>query len=297
MIKRLRHFWKNRTNRRRFLLGSTLGSAGAMGASYGYMRLWESGWLEVSRHSVPISSTNKSVRPFRILHLSDLHASRAVSLGYLRRAIGVGLEQKPDLVCITGDFITWKYRRWDDYADVLRICSDAALTYACLGNHDGGAWMQGRALANDNANLVRQLLDKADIKLLHNQSATEQLGGRQWNIVGTGDLWNEECDADESFANVDTEHPTLVLSHNPDAKELLLRHAWQLMLSGHTHGGQIYLPGLGAPLAPVKDKKYVRGLHALDASAGRWLHITKGVGNLHGVRFNCRPEVSLLDVS
>ena len=157
--------------------------------------------------------------------------------------------------------------------------------------------MQGRSLTNDNANLVRQLLDKAGIKLLHNQSATEQLGGRQWNIVGTGDLWNEECDADESFANVGTEHPTLVLSHNPDAKELLLRHAWQLMLSGHTHGGQIYLPGLGAPLAPVKDKKYVRGLHALDAAAGRWLHITKGVGNLHGVRFNCRPEVSLLDVS
>ena len=297
MIKRLRHYLKNRTNRRRFLLGSTLGGASAVGASYGYMRLWESGWLEVSRHQVPVSRTEKGVRPFRILHLSDLHASRAVSLGYLRRAIGVGLEQQPDLICITGDFITWKYRHWDEYADVLQACSDTVPTYACLGNHDGGAWMQGRALTNDNATQVKKLLADANVELLHNQSVTGNLGGQQWNIVGTGDLWNEECEPVEAFAHANAELPTLVLSHNPDAKELLLPHPWQLMLSGHTHGGQIYLPGLGAPLAPVKDKKYVRGLHELDPQSGRWLHITKGVGNLHGLRFNCRPEVSLLDVS
>lgn len=268
-----------------------------MGAGYSYMRLWESGWLEVNRHQVPISRTEKSVRPFRILHLSDLHASRAVSLGYLRRAIGVGLEQQPDLICITGDFITWKYRRWDEYAEVLRTCSNTAPTYACLGNHDGGAWMQGRALANDNSSLVKKLLVDANVELLHNRSTTANLGGRQWNLVGTGDLWNEECEPARAFAEIDATLPTLVLSHNPDAKTILMEHPWNLMLSGHTHGGQIYLPGLGAPLAPVKDKKYVRGLHALDTKVGRWLHITKGVGNLHGVRFNCRPEVSLLDVA
>ena len=63
------------------------------------MRLWESGWLEVNRHRAPIM---KAERPLRLLHLSDLHASKAVSLGYLRRALEVGLELNPDLICLTG---------------------------------------------------------------------------------------------------------------------------------------------------------------------------------------------------
>ena len=98
MIKRLRNYWQNRTNRRRFLWGSL--GAGFIGAgSYAYMRLWESGWLEVNRHRAPIM---KAERPLRLLHLSDLHASKAVSLGYLRRALEVGLELNPDLICLTG---------------------------------------------------------------------------------------------------------------------------------------------------------------------------------------------------
>ena len=114
--------------------------------------------------------------------------------------------------------------------------------------------MQGRDLANDNATRVKKLLADANVELLHNHSVTSNLGGQQWNIVGTGDLWNDECKPVEAFAHTNAALPTLVLSHNPDAKELLLPHPWQLMLSGHTHGGQNYLPGLGAPLAPVKDK-------------------------------------------
>jgi predicted MPP superfamily phosphohydrolase len=64
-----------------------------------------------------------------------------------------------------------------------------------------------------------------------------------------------------------------------------------LLLCGHTHGGQIRLPFVGTPFAPVRDKRFVEGLHQWD---GRWMYITRGVGNLHGVRFNCPPEVSLL---
>ena len=63
------------------------------------------------------------------------------------------------------------------------------------------------------------------------------------------------------------------------------------MLCGHTHGGQCDLMFLGTPFAPVRDKRFVQGLHRWE---DRWIHITRGVGNLHGMRFNCRPEVSLL---
>lgn len=269
-----------------------MGGAFAGASAYAYMRLWESGWIEVNRHHVPMVKTS---RPLRLLHLSDLHASRAVSLGYIQRALSVGLETKPDLICITGDFITWKYRQYDAYAEVLRSLSDAAPTFACLGNHDGGFWANGTMkLGMASSKPVRQMLQSAHIQLLHNRHEPIELTGQIFNIVGVGDAWNRECDPQQAYAGLDPNHPTILLSHNPDTKNQLAAYPWQLMLSGHTHGGQVYLPGLGAPLAPVKDKKYVRGLHQIQ---DRWLHITKGVGNLHGVRFNCRPEVSLLEIA
>ena len=291
MIKGLRNYWQKRSNRRRFLWGSL--SASFVGAgSYAYMRLWESGWLEVNRHRAPIM---KAARPLRLLHLSDLHASKAVSLGYLRRALNVGLELEPDLICLTGDFITWKYRQFDEYSDVLRTLSKAAPTYACLGNHDGGSWASGIMKIGASHSLpVQHMLKKASIHLLHNEHRLVDLADQTINLVGVGDLWNRECYPRQAFDGLDEKYPTILLSHNPDTKAELATYPWQLMLSGHTHGGQVYLPGLGAPLAPVKDKKYVRGLHRL---GDRWLHITKGVGNLHGLRLNCRPEVSLLEIS
>jgi predicted MPP superfamily phosphohydrolase len=85
----------------------------------------------------------------------------------------------------------------------------------------------------------------------------------------------------------------ILLNHNPDAKDLVRSYEWDLMLCGHTHGGQVCLPFIGAPFAPVRDKRYLHGLYAWNK---RWLHISSGVGNLHGIRFNCRPEVSLLTV-
>ena len=295
MIKRLRQYWKNRTTRRRFLLGTAGGGMAAMGAGYAYMRLWESGWLEVNRREVKLDRPHHLETPIKVLHLSDLHASKVVSLAYLRRALKMGLDLQPDLICVTGDFITWKYKRYAEYAEILSQLSAAAPTFACLGNHDGGPWASGKMkLGNGDSAEVRKLLEASKIKLLHNEHTTTTINGREINLVGVGDLWNRECEPKAAFDGIDTTRPTLLLSHNPDTKDELAAYPWQLMLSGHTHGGQLYLPGLGAPLAPVKNKKFVRGLHRLDT---RWLHISKGVGNLHGVRFNCRPEVTLLTVA
>jgi uncharacterized protein len=106
-------------------------------------------------------------------------------------------------------------------------------------------------------------------------------------------LWAEEMNPQNAFAKARGELRTILLSHNPDSKVDLGSYRWDLMLSGHTHGGQLYLPIIGTPFAPVRDKRYVAGLKAW---RDRWIHVTKGVGNLHGLRFNCRPEVSLLRV-
>ena len=109
------------------------------------------------------------------------------------------------------------------------------------------------------------------------------------------DLWSGYPDPESAFAN--SRRPgtetTIVLAHNPDSKDLIGRYPWQLMLSGHTHGGQISIPLLGAPYVPVKDRRYIAGLNPWK---DRLIYTTRGVGSIYGTRFSCRPEVSILDL-
>ncbi|MGC4072803.1 MAG: phosphodiesterase YaeI [Nibricoccus sp.] len=234
-------------------------------------------------------------QPLRLLHLSDLHASLEIPLEYVARAIALGLAQKPDVICITGDFVTRREAIPDGYADVLRALSAAAPTFATLGNHDGGVW-SGLFGGSSTSAEVRAVLAAAGIPCLHNQAIDLTLRGRHLQLVGLGDLWSSECQPQIAFAPLHskTRHTRVVLSHNPDSKSVLLPHDWDLLLSGHTHGGQIGIPFLARHFAPVQDKRFLSGLHRWE---NRWLHVSKGVGCLYGVRFNCRPEVTLITLA
>ncbi|MFM8470189.1 MAG: phosphodiesterase YaeI [Limisphaerales bacterium] len=279
-------------SRRRLLFGAGFaGVAGAVGAAY--TRLLEPGWLEVFHRSVQLASTKAA--PIRVLHLSDLHASGYVPLEFIAHAVQLGLTEKPDLVCLTGDFITKDFTRFADYADVLKPLAAAAPVFACLGNHDGGKWAarpnyRGHA---DHAE-VRKCLAASGAKVLLNQSHDITLRGRKLRLVGVGDLWADELRATEAFATAPSDAATVLLMHNPDGKDAAADFPWQLALCGHTHGGQCRLPFFGTPFAPVRDHRYVAGLNRW---RDRWIFTTRGVGNLHGVRFNCRPEVSLLTLT
>lgn len=279
--------------RRKFLTGlAALGAGGA--ATAGYARWIEPNQLEVTTRLVPLAPAK--ARPvLRVLQLSDLHASAVVPLALIARAIDLGLAHKPDLIALTGDFITTTYDRFADYGRLLARLSAAAPTFACPGNHDGGAWAR-RAGGYATLAPVRALLNGAGIPCLENEWRALTVAGRRVQLVGAGDFWSGDCTPAAVFPHLPerNEATRIVLNHNPDAKELFRAQDWDLMLCGHTHGGQLRLPFLGAPFAPVVDKRYMEGLHPWE---GRWLHTTRGVGNLHGVRFNCPPEVSVLDVA
>ena len=276
-----------RITRRRFLAALGFGGAGFAAD----MRLFEPHALTIGRHEIALGFAGKRP-PLRLLHLSDFHASDCVSLGFIEESVRLGLSLEPDLVCLTGDFISWRWEAWERYAHILAMLAQRAPSFACLGNHDGGRWAaSSRHRGYPDTAAVRALLAQAGVELLHNASRTPHIGGGPLTLVGVGDLWAHELDADAAFADVPAETVKILLNHNPDAKDKVAAHDWQLMLSGHTHGGQCRLPFLGTPFAPVGDLRFVEWLREW---RGRWIYVTRGVGNLHGLRFNCRPEVSLL---
>ena len=276
--------------RRRFLSGCFSAVAGA-GLWTRFIEPW---WFKIAQHTVPLGFGGE---PLRLLQLSDMHAD-PMPLDYLRKTFRAGLALKPDLICLTGDFITRKFDRWDEYAALLSKLPVVAPTFAILGNHDGGKWAYRIGFHDGYADtkLVRAMLDAAHIPLLHNRRERLALRGHALDLVGVGDWWADEMKPDAAFAGWKREPdvPTILLSHNPDTKERLQPFAWDLMLSGHTHGGQLSLPFIGEPFAPIRDKRFVRGLYRWEE---RWLHVSAGVGALHTARFNCRPEVSLLTLT
>lgn len=287
---------KNKPLARKIFLKKLLGGLGLIFTFYLYLR-FEANWLEISRKKILISKL-KNKAPIKILHLSDLHFSDNVSLNDIEFALREGFALSPDACMITGDFITNKIiaNELDQLGKLLSKFAGIVPTFASLGNHDGGEWAGSRG-GYKSTREIKQMLIRSRIKLLHNQSHSIYLKGQPFSLSGVGDLWSKTCRphlclTKRPFGN--EMMPSILLCHNPDAKELLDPYQWDIMLCGHTHGGQFKIPFLNwTPFAPVRDHSMVEGLHTWK---GRQIHITRGVGNLFGMRLNCRPEVSLLEL-
>lgn len=261
-------------------------------AAFAYMRAGEPDWFDVTEKSVAI---NRFDAPLRVLHLSDFHASEAVSLQSIEHAIDTALLQNADLAVITGDFITWHLENEPEYQRILSKLSTELPTFACIGNHDGGKWA-GSSHGYRNFSKVQRLLEQSGITFLFNQSAQLKLKGQSLRIVGLGDWWSNDTKPEGVLHQKrPDDEAIIVLSHNPDSKSSLKPYDWDLMCCGHTHGGQLVIPIIDLrPFLPVRDKSFPEGLLTWGQ---RHIHITRGIGNLHGMRFNCRPEISILNLS
>ena len=281
-LKRSRLF-----TRRRML--ACLGATAA--AVYTDMRFIEPNWIGVGRHRVPILPAGSN--PVRIVQLSDLHASSEVPLDFIEYAINLGLQQKPDIICLTGDFITHGWDEWDAYSKIMQQLSAVALTFASTGNHDGCKWI-ARHGGYARPTKVIDMLEKANIRVLMNEREQVAIPNKaNFEMIGLGDLWADDFKPQLLEETKQVGIPRVLLSHNPDTKDLIEDAKWDLMLSGHTHGGQLTLPWGSTPFAPVRDKRFVRGLHPWK---NHWLHITKGVGSLRKMRLNCFPEISVVEL-
>lgn len=255
---------------------------------------FEAGWFEVTKKKI-ISPKIPAGKKVKVLHLSDLHLSEVVSIKHIDQAFQKGMKNSPDVCLLTGDFITSQPTDAQllDLRNCLAQYSKKIPTFACLGNHDGGYW-SGKNGGFQTDEKIRAVLKDARVRLLDNQQVSVLIKGVPLTITGLGDLWSKQC-RPEKCLNKKSYATHLLLCHNPDAKDILRDYHWDLMLAGHTHGGQFRIPFVNfAPFAPVKDLSMTEGLHS---SHGKPIFITRGVGNVYGVRINCRPEVSLLELA
>ena len=180
--------------RRRFLSGCF----GAVAGAGLWTRFIEPWWFKIAHHTVPLGLGGE---PLRLLQFTDMHAD-PMPLDFLRKTFRAGLALKPDLICLTGDFITRKYDRWDEYASVLSELAVVAPTFAILGNHDGGKWAYRPGFHDGYADTshVRAMLDAARIPLLHNRRERLALRRHEIDLVGLGDWWADEMNPKAAFS-------------------------------------------------------------------------------------------------
>ena len=237
------------TSRIAFLLAPLLAAR-----TVAYARLVEPTWLEWTERSCTIPALTD---PVKLVHLSDLHASRDVPMSLIENAIQMAIDSNPDPICVTGDFVT-NSRGFDsrEYGAILSRLSRKAPTFAVLGNHDGGLWSSTRG-GFAGSRQDRQDGGAPGIELLANRTVQVNCG---LQIAGMGDLWAGDANPQHAFQDAEPDLPTVLLAHNPDSKKIAATYPWRLMLSGHTHGGQVVAPILGFCPAPVEDRRYIRGL-------------------------------------
>jgi uncharacterized protein len=258
--------------------------------SYGYGV--EPTWLEVNYHDVPVADLPPAFAGYRIVQLSDLHCSRQVTPAYLAEAVALAQEQDPDLVVLTGDFVHRGYRYVEHAAEAVARLGARDGVYAVLGNHDFSVRNAlGFRRYRHLHRAVTRALTARGVRVLHNEAVALGRSGAALHLVGVADLWSRMCDLEQAFAGLDPALPRVVLAHNPRTIEQLDGRRCDLMLSGHTHGGQVHLPGLGRPTL---------GKHARRLAAGMYRHgdalvyVNKGVGFGFRFRFGVRPEVAVL---
>lgn len=238
--------------------------------------------------------TVERLKGLKICQISDLHYGPTnKDRGHFEKAIDMINNQAPDLVVLTGDFYQWDPSFLYSLPNILARIRAKIGVFGCLGNHDYGSCYPGE---NRNDPFEPEVIVAAfanhGIRLLANEAIELTYSGETFNLVGLHDLWSQRFDPDTAFQHVNTEHPTIVLSHNPDTSRLVTQ-SFDLMLSGHCHGGQVRWPFVGALSLPIKYKEYARGLHKI--SERKTLYVNRGLGHIFRMRLNSSPEVTLIE--
>ena len=270
-------------NRRTFLKFALYGGAAALAGSYPV--LIERNIVKVNRYKIPIAKLPLSFHGFTLAQLTDLHLGFLVSGSFVEGIVHRTNRLGTDLIVCTGDYVHERnsIQQIDKVWPILSKLEAKHGVYSVLGNHDH--W----------ADTDRSLywLERTGQNIRHECKPIYK-GSDRIIIGGAGDYWEDELKIDKTFSCSDENECRVLLAHNPDSIDAEFKTSLSLVLSGHTHGGQVVIPFLGPPVLPVKNKDYSSGLISTPRTQ---LFISRGIGwAIYPVRFNCYPEIAVLEL-
>ena len=275
--------------RRKFLYGgAALAASAAVLGTDGFV---ESNDPQLVKIEVPLARLPQSFDGFTIAHVSDFHYEEHFSAVPIRKAVDVVNGLHPDLAVFTGDFVTVpvleRQSTLRKAAETAIPCSEIiskiqARKVAILGNHDAAAYPER----------IIDALAGHGIPTLRNASLPVERGPARIWLAGIDDALRGLPDLGVTLEKIPRNEATILLAHEPDfADEASLRPV-DLQLSGHSHGGQIWIPGIGAPWLPPMARKYPRGLRRV---GNLTLYTNIGIGTIRApIRINCKPEITLI---
>lgn len=247
-----------------------------------YSKKVEPYWIDVVQVPVTLPHLSAEFEGYRIVQITDVHADRWMTRDRIAQVTQQMNEQKPDLVVLTGDYVT---KNAETYAPFLSGFSGLKATdgsIAVLGNHD--QWTK--------PHLIKTTLEEAGVQVLKNEVTAIERNGAFLQIAGVGDVWSGEDNLDKVLQQLSGPSAAIMLAHEPDfADETAATGKFDLQLSGHSHGGQIKIPFMKRVTPPL-GHKYPIGQYQV----GDLIQYTsRGVGvTALQMRFNCRPEITVL---
>lgn len=282
--------------RRHFLTKTAVAISATPFAACAYGMMYERTAIETTHQRILLPNLPKAFDGFRIAQISDIHIGTFMSASEIRKCAAMVNGLKPDLVALTGDFVTWEGSPERAVVEALSGLKAPFGIYGCLGNHEIWAHVEDS---------ITQLFAQQGTKILRSQNAALESAGERLNLIGVDyqtsthfgppreGIVREYLEGVQSLMLPGTVN--ILMSHNPNTFDRAAELGIDLSLAGHTHGGQIALEYISPDLSPARlITSYVRGWFKKGNSQ---LYVNRGIGTIFSpVRFGSPPEITVYEL-
>ena len=283
--------------------------------------------ISTTKLTVSLPNLPEELRNLKIVQFSDLHFHPQMPESFTDKLCSKVQELKPDVIVFTGDILCCS--ALDESERLKKILNSLSAPYGCyavMGNHDyqmgvsindegdydiinepGSSIARGFKRLYEPLTLTKKvteraknlqlhsglvsLLSQTPFELLHNQSKVIKIKNSGLNICGVGEHMLDKCLPEIAFQQYEPKFPGIILAHNPDCLPKLTAYPGDIVLCGHTHGGQVNLPWIWKYFTLMEDNRLVRGLHQIDK---KWVYVNRGIGGVLQFRWFAMPELLVL---